>query len=127
MLVGPPIAGALDARFGFRGPFVLGVALTSLELICRLLIIEHKDAALWDDAPLPCLSKEKNDSCVTVLDTSTLAADESGDISEPSTLAQHTSDDSQRSAQQPGALTTMLRLITCPRAMAPVFMTFVYG
>ncbi|KAI0701422.1 hypothetical protein C8T65DRAFT_541951, partial [Cerioporus squamosus] len=47
-LVGPPVAGALDDRFDFSGPFIFGVIVTALEFICRLLIIERKDAIHWD-------------------------------------------------------------------------------
>ncbi|KAI0325628.1 MFS general substrate transporter [Cubamyces sp. BRFM 1775] len=47
-LIGPPVAGALDKRFGFRGPFIFGIIVTAIELIGRLLIIERKEAIRWD-------------------------------------------------------------------------------
>ncbi|KAJ7456492.1 MFS general substrate transporter [Mycena latifolia] len=50
-LAGPPIGGALYSRFGFRGPFICGIIVSFIDLIGRLLIIERKDALLWDVDP----------------------------------------------------------------------------
>ncbi|EIN13364.1 MFS general substrate transporter [Punctularia strigosozonata HHB-11173 SS5] len=47
LLVGPPAGGALYSRFGIRGPFVFGIAITFVDLVGRLLIIERKDALVW--------------------------------------------------------------------------------
>ena len=47
-ILGPPIGGALYARFGFRGPFIFGLGVTVLDLLGRLLIIERKDVLSWE-------------------------------------------------------------------------------
>ncbi|KAG6852336.1 hypothetical protein C0995_007501, partial [Termitomyces sp. Mi166 len=50
-LIGPPIGGALFARFGYRGPFVVCLAATVIDLIARLLIIERKEALQYGMDP----------------------------------------------------------------------------
>ena len=40
LLIGPPVGGVLYNRFGFRAPFILGILITALDLIGRVLIIE---------------------------------------------------------------------------------------
>lgn len=45
------MGGALYSRFGFRGPFIFGLAVTFLDFIGRIIIIERKDAILWDKDP----------------------------------------------------------------------------
>jgi MFS family permease len=47
MLVGPPISGGLFDRFGFRGPYIFGIAVAVVDLLGRLLIIERREALLW--------------------------------------------------------------------------------
>jgi len=44
---GPPIGGALYAKYGFYAPFYFGVALAILDLVTRLLVIEPQDARIW--------------------------------------------------------------------------------
>ncbi|KDQ54891.1 hypothetical protein JAAARDRAFT_38007 [Jaapia argillacea MUCL 33604] len=41
LLAGPPIGGALYDRFGYRAPFIFGIGISVVDLIGRLLIIEH--------------------------------------------------------------------------------------
>ena len=48
-MVAPPIGGALYDRFGFRAPFIFGMAVVVLDFFGRLLFIERKDAAIWLD------------------------------------------------------------------------------
>jgi len=50
-LAGPPIGGALYARFGFRGPFICGIVVSFVDLVGRLLIIERKEALRWNLDP----------------------------------------------------------------------------
>jgi MFS family permease len=51
LLVGPPLGGALYTRFGFRAPFICGIIMAVVDLIGRLLIIERKEALLWNVDP----------------------------------------------------------------------------
>jgi hypothetical protein len=50
-LLGPPLGGTLYGRFGFRGPFIFGIAVTAADLVGRLLIIERKNALKWGYDP----------------------------------------------------------------------------
>jgi MFS transporter, DHA1 family, solute carrier family 18 (vesicular amine transporter), member 1/2 len=47
MLVGPPISGALYGRFGARAPYLFGIITTVADLICRLLLVDRKEALRW--------------------------------------------------------------------------------
>ncbi|EAU92977.2 hypothetical protein CC1G_03764 [Coprinopsis cinerea okayama7 len=51
LVLGPPLGGALYTRFGFRGPFVFGIAASFLDLVGRFLIIERKDSIKWGFDP----------------------------------------------------------------------------
>ncbi|KZP00783.1 MFS general substrate transporter [Calocera viscosa TUFC12733] len=46
-VAGPPIGGALYAKYGFYAPFYFGIALAVLDLLTRLLVIEPQDARKW--------------------------------------------------------------------------------
>ncbi|KAL4265134.1 Major Facilitator Superfamily Vesicular Transporter [Pleurotus pulmonarius] len=52
IILGPPLGGLLYDRFGFRGPFVLGIAVAFFDLICRLLIVEPKSKSLTCMGPI---------------------------------------------------------------------------
>lgn len=60
LLIGPPVGGVLYDRFGFRAPFIFGIAVTFIDLIGRVFIIEHKDALVWgvDTTMLPVSNTE---------------------------------------------------------------------
>ncbi|KAI8983350.1 MFS general substrate transporter [Trametes punicea] len=59
-LIGPPVAGGLDKRFGFHGPFIFGIIVTVIELIGRLLIIERKEAARWDTSSTSLVGQDES-------------------------------------------------------------------
>lgn len=45
-LLGPPVGGALYARWGYRAPFVFGMSFIALDLVGRVLVVEslpHQD------------------------------------------------------------------------------------
>ncbi|KAF7798599.1 hypothetical protein EIP86_009821 [Pleurotus ostreatoroseus] len=44
ILIGPPVGGGLYSKFGFRGPFILSIIITAVDLIGRLFIIEKAEA-----------------------------------------------------------------------------------
>ncbi len=146
-LVGPPIAGALDNRFGFRGPFIFGVIVTSIEFICRLLIIERKEAARWD-ASLSALveshiaSREHVNAygATAQADKNERPAAEIATQSQSENVDATTETPPHAPASPPGAteaqpqtqthLTVMgllLKMVKSPRAMAPIFLSFAYG
>lgn len=51
VLAGPPLGGLLYKPFGIRGPVILGIGVTVVDLVGRLLIIERKDALKWGFDP----------------------------------------------------------------------------
>ena len=53
MTMGPPIGGVLFEKLGFRAPFVLGIGLTFVDLIGRLLVIEKGEAVKWLEKDKP--------------------------------------------------------------------------
>jgi DHA1 family solute carrier family 18 vesicular amine transporter 1/2 len=72
-LVGPPVAGSLYKRWGFRAPFIFGIIVTGIDLLARLLLIERHEAMRWgiDPMAIAASGKEKDPeaaSGVTVVD-----------------------------------------------------------
>jgi len=61
-LVGPPVAGALYKRWGFKAPFIFGIIVTCVDLLARLLLIERHEAMKWgiDPMAIAASSKEKD-------------------------------------------------------------------
>lgn len=51
-LVGPPVAGVLYKRWGFRAPFIFGIIVTGIDLLARLLLIERHEAMRWGIDPM---------------------------------------------------------------------------
>ena len=51
-LVGPPVAGVLYKRWGFRAPFIFGIIVTGIDLLARLLLIERHEATSWGIDPM---------------------------------------------------------------------------
>ena len=58
-LVGPPVAGALYKRWGFRAPFIFGIIVTSIDFIARLLLIERHEAMRWGVDPMKIAASGK--------------------------------------------------------------------
>lgn len=143
-LVGPPVAGALDDRFGFRAPFILGVIITSIEFLCRLLIIERQDAKRWDgalrgltegkksnfhDRAYGATDAEKRKEQPAASGAVSEGQRESAAILERASSPRSQSSTSNESEQHVklSLLGLLVKLIKSPRAMAPVMMTLVYA
>ena len=139
-LVGPPVAGALDDRFGFRGPFIFGVIITAVEFIGRLLIIERKEAIAWD-ASLTGLVQDNKRSRDRAYGATAATDVEKHEEPPADTTARPTGEESTAAPtpalepsaneahqhQQLSIVRLLLTLLKSPRAMAPVFLTFIYG
>ncbi|KAI0757424.1 MFS general substrate transporter [Daedaleopsis nitida] len=143
-LVGPPVAGALDERFGFRGPFIFSITITAAEFICRLLIIERPEAAQWDGS-LQVLVENKRTSRGSAYGATTDAEKREQHSTEHNAqLADHeapppsdglrasrpatpTVTNEPSGAPHPSILGLLLRLLKSPRAMAPVCLTLIFG
>jgi MFS transporter, DHA1 family, solute carrier family 18 (vesicular amine transporter), member 1/2 len=135
VLAGPPVAGALYGRWGFRAPFIFGIIMTAIDLIGRFLIIERKDAIIWGLDPAAGSrttalvdeerSEETNNTestspptLITVTPTGDRWAPSEGEISQSHT------------AQPPTHVTplwVLMRLLRSSRAMACIFNAVVYG
>ena len=61
LLVGPPVAGILYQRLGYRAPFVFGIIVTCLDLLARLLLIERHEAMRWGVDPMAIAAGRKED------------------------------------------------------------------
>ncbi|KAF8665112.1 hypothetical protein AX16_000579 [Volvariella volvacea WC 439] len=134
VVMGPPIGGALYDRFGFRGPFIFGLIVTSIDLIGRLLVIERSDALKWGvDPAAPNTSKsseaEKAESGAVQSDEKeqTLAA--------PSTQAHAETIVPTPSRESPvpnrpqtlSLVAVLVKLARSPRANIANICTFTYG
>ncbi|KAI0735682.1 MFS general substrate transporter [Earliella scabrosa] len=146
-LVGPPVSGALDERFGFRGPFIFGVIITGIEFICRLLIIERHEAIKWDGALRGLVENkkpsrggaygatdgnaEKNEARVTQVSTPSRPVDEEAVVQDASSERAPSRAPTVTGETQPAPrlsiLGLLLTLLKSSRAMAPSFLTLVYG
>ncbi|PIL30877.1 MFS general substrate transporter [Ganoderma sinense ZZ0214-1] len=148
-LVGPPISGALDNRFGFRGPFIFGVIVTGVEFICRLLIIERKEAARWDASTSALVEsnhasrehvnaygatnqavKNEGPGPATEIATQPQTQNTGTDTDTVQVAAIQPTEATETQPQAQAHLTVMgllLKMVKSPRAMAPVFLSFAYG
>ncbi|KAI0825235.1 MFS general substrate transporter [Trametes gibbosa] len=145
-LVGPPVAGALDKRFGFRGPFIFGIIVTVVELIGRLLIIE-RSAAERIDASFTTLVARNGSSCAVaygateeekreehptqvsaqVVRTEHEATQSSTPVPSRTPTGFAQVQDAFQDPVQLSLLVLLLKLIKSPRALAAVFLTLSYG
>jgi MFS family permease len=120
-LAGPPAGGALYSRFGFRGPFVCGIALSVFDLVGRLLIVERKDALKWGIDPAAAPPVEGAD------------AEAGGGDAEEKTRAEGSPDrtapaqGSERDRTTVSLVSVFARLCRSPRAGVVIAVTFLYG
>ncbi|KAF5377253.1 hypothetical protein D9615_006365 [Tricholomella constricta] len=140
-LIGPPVGGALYSHFGYRGPFVFGMASTFLDLIARLLLIERKDALKWGVDPKKAnngATEETHDSERVTIQPSQSAdglqetKNENNDVSEHSkhfdSLQAAETSLSEKPQQKPASLLIVIvRLAKSSRALIAFIITFVYG
>ncbi|CDO70927.1 hypothetical protein BN946_scf184829.g35 [Trametes cinnabarina] len=144
-LIGPPVAGALDKRFGFRAPFIFGIIVTVIELIGRLLIIERKEAERWDASfsalvsrknrtsekaygPFQANQREEIPALAPAADTSEV--NRAGDAETPTRATSCTPTATESHEQEPGQLSIprlLLKLVRSPRAVSAVFLALSYG
>lgn len=136
LLVGPPVAGTLDAKFGYRSPFYFGMAFSTFDLLVRLLVIERKDAIKWgvDPAADPDEVKERslaNDSrALSVHKTSQSVGSSNPFVFRESKKSEidvgvAPVDETPQHSITP--LDVLFKILTSARAMVCVFSTFVYG
>ncbi|TRM57206.1 major facilitator superfamily domain-containing protein [Schizophyllum amplum] len=154
-IIGPPVGGALYARFGFRGPFIFGIGVCVADLLGRLVIIERKDALRWEIDPAAEIdaveapdaeARGEGIASKTASDTAdatyaevavaicpagapAIATDGSQNISQasPSMSVMARSTSNVASGHHFSAMQVLHKLRHSPRAIVTVVMTFVWG
>ncbi|KAG6868253.1 hypothetical protein C0993_005827 [Termitomyces sp. T159_Od127] len=134
-LIGPPVGGAIFARFGYRGPFILGITWTIVDLIARLLIIERNEALQYGiDAQHVdrCEEQVKGNS-----DNQDFAISDQFTVEEPLETNPTTKSDvppsscpeidRQRKSSHTSLVIILLKLTKSSRALIAFFLTFTYG
>ncbi|KAL1749154.1 major facilitator superfamily domain-containing protein [Schizophyllum fasciatum] len=118
-IVGPPVGGALYEKFGFRGPFIFGIGCSVADLVGRLVIIERKEAMRWGEVRADAPQGEEAEG---VQASFTPAAATTADP-----VVRTPSNGSSHPPRQFSAMEVLHKLRRSPRAIATVFMTFVWG
>lgn len=146
LLIGPPAGGALYSRFGYRGPFVFGMAATVIDLVGRLLIIERKEAlchgvdpaanpnagadkdnerhirGVHDNSEIPSASQEKGNGV-----DSAQSGPNAGAIVELLRTADAEDPASPGTKKSLSLLAVVMKLAKSTRALIAFFITLVYG
>lgn len=125
-MLGPPVAGVLYERWGFRAPFIFGIIFTASDLLGRILLIERKDAILWGLDP--AAESFNVESVETGGNQETLAA---VDINRTSSKEQVTAALPTEATRSPRVDLTpfgvLVKLFGSSRAMICVINTLIYG
>ncbi|KAL4265133.1 Major Facilitator Superfamily Vesicular Transporter [Pleurotus pulmonarius] len=137
VILGPPLGGLLYDHFGFRGPFVFGIAIAFVDLVGRLLIIETKLGLLESTTPPP--PAPTTGPVIPISDTivfpGTLhTSDQTGSSSIPMTLrpssrADQPTDVDSESQEKPqlSLWQVLVQLAKSPRALSALFVTLTNG
>ncbi|KAL7285847.1 hypothetical protein ACG7TL_000956 [Trametes sanguinea] len=144
-LVGPPVSGALDKRFGFRAPFIFGIIVTVIELIGRLLIIERKEAERWDASFTTLVNRksilsekaygsfqadQREDIRAPGPDRSSSQVDDTNVTETATRVPSRTPTATEAHDQEPAQLSIprlLLKLGRSPRALSAFFLALSYG
>lgn len=134
-LLGLPVGGAIFARFGYRGPFILAITWTAIDLTARLLIIERKEALQYGIDPQQvdkCEDKGKqNDGNQNSIipDRSTVKEPVETNPTRKSDVPplSCSDNDKQRKPSYTYLLVMFLKLTKSSRALVACMLTFAYG
>lgn len=119
------VGGVLYNRFGVRGPGILAIIVTAIDLVGRLLIIERKHAILYGVDPADDSSAEADTILEQAADTS---ATETTKREENTSQEPHKTEVTQPpSRTQLSLLGVVKKLATSPRALTVMFCTLIYG
>lgn len=133
MVIGPPVGGLLYGRFGIRAPFIFGMSATFIDLVGRLLVIERKQALRWGVDPAVVKGAAPSDEGVEKG-----TSDSFKDAERPTMKDNEGQNNSEVIPKDDAAIVEnrpkslpLLRILSTiiksPRAMAAVFITFIYG
>ena len=143
-LVGPPVAGPLYQRWGFRAPFIFSVIVAGIDLVGRLLLIKRHEAIRWGVDPMAIPANDNEDREASGAATSEKA--EEVPVTEPQSSAKESprgdstskerarSDELVEQLQEPIRSRVaspphiiVLRLMKSPRATACILLSFMWG
>ena len=143
LLVGPPVAGILYERLGYRAPFVFGIIVTGIDFLARLLLIERHEAMRWGVDPMAIAAGSKNDPEAEVTDAEraehSSVPEPRPDEGEGGTKAEveektREGDQAEKQPQEPKQSRTtllphvaLLRLMRSPRAAVSIILTLIWG
>lgn len=131
--MGPLLGGILYEHFGFRGPIILGIIVTAVDLIGRLLIIERKDALKWGIDPAASSSSKKEQIELGEVTVATKSEKDGGSISRESAPRAVTEVPLASTAIAPirhaplSLIGVVRKLARSPRALAVMLNVLVYG
>ena len=156
-LLGPPVAGVLYKRWGFRAPFIFGIIVTSIDLIARLLLIERHEAMRWGVDPMEIAAGSREEDPEVAPEVTAMERAEQPSAPEPQLAVQEVTNDStfgegkgganaqaegkaregDQTEKQPQASKqsrvtvlphiALLRLMKSPRAAVCIILTFSWG
>jgi DHA1 family solute carrier family 18 vesicular amine transporter 1/2 len=93
-LVGPPVAGVLYQRWGFRAPFIFGIIITGIDLLARLLLIERYEAMRWGVDPMIIAAGIKKEDPEVIPEVTTVERADQPSALEPQPPLQEVTNDS---------------------------------
>jgi len=156
-LLGPPVAGVLYKRWGFRAPFIFGIIVTGIDLIARLLLIERHEAMRWGVDPMEIAARSKEEDPEVTPEVTAVERAEQPSAPVPQPAVQEVANDSTVGEGEGGANTqveekaeegnqtekqpqeskqsrvtvlphiALLRLMKSPRAGVCIILTFSWG
>lgn len=127
------LGGILYEHFGFRGPIILGIIATAVDLIGRLLIIERKDALKWSVDPAAPSSSKKEQIESGGMAAASKSEKDGGSMAGQSAPREVTEIPSPSTAIAPirhaplSLIGVVRKLARSPRALAVMLNVLVYG
>ncbi|EMD41423.1 hypothetical protein CERSUDRAFT_128182, partial [Gelatoporia subvermispora B] len=126
LIIGYPVSGALYKPFGFHGPFIFGIIVTTFDFLCRILVIERKEAIAWGFDPTARLTatEEKGPDAIVP-----------GTAAHPPSVRSEPLQDAADSVPCPAAATiprislwaVVVKLLTSSRAVTVFVNVLLYG
>jgi MFS family permease len=132
-LLGPPVGGALYARWGYRAPFVFGMIFTALDLVGRVLVIEgglpHQDKSHENEANdlaekvANTPGEPQGQTPIPSKDSGSLTAAEQSEFPSPSML-DNTTNQPHRRTSDASILHVFWRFMITPRPLVVFLVVF---
>ncbi|KAH9982142.1 major facilitator superfamily domain-containing protein [Lactifluus volemus] len=129
-LVGPPVGGALFDRFGIRGPCVFGIIVIAVDLMCRLLLIERREALVGGFDPVASYGTfDTETDFSSEAERQPLIASDSEETDYADSLLDRGADEATRMVQrEPISFFQIIKgFFGSSRAVAALVNSFVYG